>query len=408
MVISQTLTPARGSVYSFVDLGDSARLVTIITPENRGHFEDQAREALSLLQSTLAKQPLPMTATMQTVFLRDPATKPACQRLLAEHYGSEAPVTNFVLEPPCNGAALALEVWAIGGPGVRIERFGPLALAVTYDRVRWVYCAGIHAPDHPEGVYAQTCGALTHLRDVLGKAAVPFEQVVRTWYFLGDITGREDHTQRYMELNRARTDFYWDVPFCRSFLHPNVPHGVFPASTGIGTGQRDLVLSCLSLQTRREDVFLLPLENPQQTPAYAYPPKYSPQSPKFSRAMAVVLGNYVTTWISGTASIIDSESRHPGDAVKQTEQTIDNIQRLISAENFAVHGVKGAGVNLRDLAKIRVYLKREQDFKACEAVCRRRFGEIPALFAVADVCRPELLVEIEGVAFTKYAPGDGK
>jgi enamine deaminase RidA (YjgF/YER057c/UK114 family) len=56
---------------------------------------------------------------------------------------------------------------------------------------------------------------------------------------------------------------------------------------------------------------------------------------------------------------------------------------------------------LHDLAKIRVYLKRPEDFSACKAICERRFGSVPAIYAVADVCRPELLVEIEGVAFSK-------
>jgi len=87
-----------------------------------------------------------------------------------------------------------------------------------------------------------------------------------------------------------------------------IPQGVYPASTGIGVKGRGLVGSCLSLQTKRKDAFLLPLENPQQTPAYAYHPRYSPQSPKFSRGMALVLGEYAIIWVSGTASVINSES----------------------------------------------------------------------------------------------------
>jgi enamine deaminase RidA (YjgF/YER057c/UK114 family) len=166
---------------------------------------------------------------------------------------------------------------------------------------------------------------------------------------------------------------------------------------------RGLVMSCLSLETAREDLFLLPLENPLQTPAYSYDAKYSSQSPKFSRAVALGLGDYVTTWVSGTASIVESETRHPGDPAKQTEQTIDNIERLIAEENFRRHGVNGAGASLHDLAKVRVYLKRAEDLAQCKAVCERRFGPVPAIYAVADICRPDLLVEIEGVAFSRYS-----
>jgi len=66
--------------------------------------------------------------------------------------------------------------------------------------------------------------------------------------------------------------------------------------------------------------------------------------------------------------------------------------------------VKGAGAHLHDLAKLRVYLKRREDFPKCKAICKRRFGPVPVIYALADVCRPELLVEIEGVAFSRCAP----
>ena len=60
-------------------------------------------------------------------------------------------------------------------------------------------------------------------------------------------------------------------------------------------------------------------------------------------------------------------------------------------------------LSLRDLAKIRVYLKRARDLAKCRRICEQRFGSVPAIYAVADVCRPELLVEIEGVAFSRYS-----
>jgi enamine deaminase RidA (YjgF/YER057c/UK114 family) len=178
----------------------------------------------------------------------------------------------------------------------------------------------------------------------------------------------------------------------------------YPASTGIGTLGSGLTISCLALQTQRDDVRLLPLENPRQTSAFDYAKGYSPQSPKFSRAMAVAIGDYVTTWISGTASIINSESVHRGDVERQTEQTIDHIEHLISRENFARHGMEGAGAQLQDLAKVRVYVKRLEDYEKCRAICERRLGPLPIIFAQADVCRPELLVEIEGVAFSRLDP----
>jgi len=52
---------------------------------------------------------------------------------------------------------------------------------------------------------------------------------------------------------------------------------------------------------------------------------------------------------------------------------------------------------------VRVYIKRQEDYAKCRAVCEARLGELPTVYAVADVCRPELLVEIEGIAFSQRA-----
>jgi enamine deaminase RidA (YjgF/YER057c/UK114 family) len=404
MVIAETSSDlAEGTGCSHVDLGDSTRVALMITPRGRGPFGEKAREVLLAMRTVLGKYPEPMAITVQTVFLKDARDQAECEELFTTFSGADLPVTNYVLQPPCCGAALAMEAWAIGGKSVRVEHFGPQALAVAYDGVRWVYCAGVKPASSSRGVYPQTLDALGRLRAALEQAGSSFERVVRTWFYLGDITGPEGEAQRYQELNRARTDFYRDIRFHCSPSASNAAGGVYPASTGIGMVGHGLVASCMALETQRDDLFLLPLENPQQTPAYAYDSKYSSQSPKFSRAVALGLGDYVTTWVSGTASIVNAESRHLGDPERQTEQTIDNIERLIAPENFAQHGLKGAGASLHDLAKVRVYVKRAEDLAKCRAVCQRRFGAVPAIYAVAGICRPELLVEIEGVAFSRYA-----
>jgi enamine deaminase RidA (YjgF/YER057c/UK114 family) len=393
-----------GTGYSLVDLGDSTRVALVLVPRSGGTFAEQAQEVFSELVAILQGQRQPMVVTVQTVFLRDARDQAEAERLLAGFCGTALPVTNFVWQPPCDGAALAVEAWAIGGDSVRVERYSPCTLAVSYDAVRWVYCAGLKSDAAVGGVYAQSLDVLGRMRQDLAKARSQFEHVVRTWFYLGGITDREQEAERYQELNRARVDFYRDIPFGDSLGKGAAPRPIYPASTGIGMAGKGLVASCLTLETSRNDVRLLPIENPQQTPAYVYNSRYSPQSPKFSRGMALVLGDYATTWISGTASIVGSETRYPGHIEKQTEQTIENIERLIGSDNFLRHGVKGTGATLSDLAKIRVYLKRPEDFARCKAVCERRFGSVPALYARADICRPELLVEIEGVAFSRCAP----
>lgn len=230
-------------------------------------------------------------------------------------------------------------------------------------------------------------------------------EVVRTWFYMGNITAVEKERQRYLELNRARAQMFEPVHFGQALVRGRNGHSFYPASTGIGMRGDRLTAGCLALQTQRADVRLVALENPGQIPAYRYEPKYSPYPPQFSRGLSVLLGDYATTWVSGTASILNSESVFPGDIERQTHQTLDNIEALLSAENFARHGVARAGARLADLAKARVYIKRAEDYAKCRAVCRQRLGNLPMVYTLADVCRPELLVEIEGVTFSPIGPG---
>jgi enamine deaminase RidA (YjgF/YER057c/UK114 family) len=280
----------------------------------------------------------------------------------------------------------------------------PNVVTVAYDGLRWIHIGGATLQAPPAATYFRANSVFADMTRRLERAGASWSNVVRTWLYLGGITEREAGTERYRELNRARTDFFAEQEAAGRMAVRRGRFTFYPASTGIGTAGSGLAASCLALQTLRDDIRLQPLENPQQTSAFDYAASYSAQSPKFSRAMAVVIGDYVTTWVSGTASIVNSESVFAGDVERQTEQSIDNIQALIGPENFARHGLAGGGAKLQDLAKIRVYVKHAEDFEKCRAICERRFGPLPAIYAQADVCRPELLVEIEGVAFSRLSP----
>jgi len=353
-----------------------------------------------MIGADIARQAIPMDVTIQTVFLQRAEDEAECRRLFTEYYGDRLPATNYIVQPPCCDAALAVEAWAVGGFGTEVYYHGPNVVSVAYDGLRWIHCAGVTPPAAMKSAYAQSEFVFEHMRALLEKAGADFSEVVRTWIYFGGITEEESGTERYRELNRARTDFFENIHFGDGLAMPGYTGDFYPASTGIGVGGRGLVTACLALQTDRHDVRILPLENPLQTPSFDYGKQYSIKSPKFSRAMAVALGNYLTTWVSGTASIVNSESVHPGDIEGQTEQTITNIERLIAKDNFARQGLPGAGATLEDLAKVRVYIKRQEDYLKCRAVCERRLGDLPTIYAVADICRPELLVEIEGVAFS--------
>ncbi len=393
-----------GPTHSIVHLGEVVRLAMTVLPASKGALQRQVEEGICAIRGLLGAQPTRMVLTGLTVFLRSAEDRPACERMFEQAFGPELPVMHFVYQVPGSGAALAIEAWGIGGPGVAVEHHGPRSLSVSYADIRWIHCGGIESKANVPGAHEQTLGVLNGLQRELEAAGAAWEDVVRTWFYLGDITGPDPHGQRYSELNRARSEVFESVHFGQTLMQGRNSHKLYPASTGIGMTGRGLAGGCLALQTRRAGAHLVALENPGQTPAYCYAPCYSPHSPKFSRAMSVLLGDYATTWISGTASIVNAESVFPGDIERQTHQTLDNIERLIAPENFALHGVPRAGATLADLAKVRVYVKRMEDYPRCRAVCERRLGLVPAIYTVADICRPELLVEIEGVAFSPLSP----
>ena len=368
-------------------------------------FEEQARDALGTIRAVAEEEGTLGSIVMQSIFLSDIANLPTCRKIIREFYGSELPATTYIPQPPCEGKLLAIEALGIGRGRrqVAIERLSEQMVVTRHDGITWVHLADIRPQTAAAGVFDRSLSAFELMSRSLGTRGFRFDQVVRTWLYLGDIVGPEGDTQRYKELNRARTDFYRDIRFGTEHTPPGWNKPFFPASTGIGTEGRDISMGCIALASDRKDLLTIPLENPQQTAAFDYAHQYGPQSPKFARAMVVAAGDTATTFVSGTASITASETRYLDDLQGQTRQTLENIEALIAEENFCRHGMPGLGATLRHLALMRVYVKRQEDYAAVQAVCQERLGEVPTIYVVGDVCRPELLVEIEGIAFSQRA-----
>jgi enamine deaminase RidA (YjgF/YER057c/UK114 family) len=397
-----------GIGYSAVELADVRHVFAAAVPRRGSTLSQQAHDALRTIAAVIEAEGVRGSIVHQAVFVADVGQIAECRQIIRDFYGSELPATSYVPQPPCAGKLLAIEALGVGRdpqagtPGeVEIQRVSEQLVIARHNGIAWAHCAQVVPRIDAAGVYAGTMGAFEEMRSLLGSVGVRFDQVIRTWLYLGGIVDAEGPLQRYQELNRARTDFYRDTVFLAGCLPPAQRGPVYPASTGIGTEGSGIMLSAIALATQREDILAVPLENPRQTSAYEYSDKYSPASPKFSRAMALSCGTYTTIFISGTASITQSETRHAGDAAAQTNETLDNIAALISEENLCRHGLPGLGTSLESLALVRVYIKRQADYLRTKAVCEKRLGELPTIYAVANVCRPDLLVEIEGIAFSR-------
>ncbi len=391
---------SEGIGYSVVGVNDVRHIFASAVPRQGETLQEQAHDALQTIAAVAKEEGSQGSIVKQAVFLKDVNQIDACRRIMKEFYGDDLPATTYIPQPPCEGKLLEIEALGIGcGQNVKIERHSPRMVVTRHDGIAWIHLAHIFPETDSTSVYDRSKDIFELTRKGLQAKSFRYNQVVRTWLYLGDIVGPEGDTQRYKELNRARTDFYRDIHFGSNLTPPHWKRPVYPASTGIGTEGKDVIMSSIALVTDRDDVMIVPLENPQQTAAFDYGTEYGQKSPKFARAMAVTIGDFASIFISGTASITDAETRFVGDVEGQTHQTLDNIAALISGENLAAHGAPGMEATLDDLALARVYIKRQEDYEKTRAACRSRLGELPTIYAIGDICRPDLLVEIEGIAF---------
>jgi enamine deaminase RidA (YjgF/YER057c/UK114 family) len=209
-----------------------------------------------------------------------------------------------------------------------------------------------------------------------------YPHALRLWNYLPDIHASNAGAERYEQFNAGRQDAFLRAG--RRLM------GEVPAASVLGVRATPLV-NLYGLATREAP---LPVENPRQCSAWDYPRQYGERRPTFARACIDRTGG-ARLFISGTASILGHHSEHPGDPAAQTRETLRNIRALLTAANERVGARR---FTERDLA-YKIYVRHPQDQPAIEGVLREELGDDPlCLFLRADVCRPELLVEIEAAS----------
>jgi enamine deaminase RidA (YjgF/YER057c/UK114 family) len=134
-------------------------------------------------------------------------------------------------------------------------------------------------------------------------------------------------------------------------------------------------------------------ENPEQMPAYHYPPEYGPRSPSFARATVASHRGRPLIYISGTSAIKGHETVAPGSTDTQIECTLDNL-RLISA---AAGTGEDLGASLGAERHFKVYLRHAADLSPAMGrlgTSLFRPGD-HVVWLQTDLCRAELNIEIE-------------
>jgi enamine deaminase RidA (YjgF/YER057c/UK114 family) len=173
--------------------------------------------------------------------------------------------------------------------------------------------------------------------------------------------------------------------------------GALPAAmataSGVGAPDDGFHLYCVATLDRA-----VPIENPRQVPAYEYSPKYGPLPPCFSRAMLVRSPSPLLV-IGGTASVRGEDSVHPGDLSRQLGETLLNLSTLVG-EGCAAAGLHLDGDALGAFVSLRAYVVDAASLSGVRDALAHACG-LPAHevdVRVAHLCRPDLLVEVEGVA----------
>lgn len=284
----------------------------------------------------------------------------------------------FETSAPCPPLRPGLaEIWPALGPVSRCDLGA--ARGACDGRILF---ASVAAPLGPRaGVERATFEVYRRLLGDLERSGYP--HLLRVWNFVPRIHDRGEGLERYMLFCKGRAEAF------ASHLGDGFISRL-PAASAVGTEGCALVVHLLASRDPVRHV-----ENPRQVSAYRYPERYGPASPSFARATKAAGAAGGVLFVSGTASVVGHESMHAGDPFRQTAEALTNIGAVLDAAK-----VPGTGGPLgARLAALRVYLRRPDDAGPIRAaIAEAGAGDVPAAWVRADLCREELLVEIEGVA----------
>lgn len=241
----------------------------------------------------------------------------------------------------------------------------------------YVLLTGVLPTDLSAPREAQAASVFENIEAALQSVGFGFHDVVRTWLYLDKLL------EWYDPFNRVRDAF---------FESRRVFGGFVPASTGIGSANTTgsaIIAGALAMRPKPgAAVTRGMLDSPLQCPALDY-------RSSFSRAAEIVTPEGRTVFVSGTASIaFGGETAHVGDPEKQIALTMDVVSAILATRRMT----------LRDTSRAIAYIKRPE----YRPLWQRWLADhgLPADLAqevIADVCRDDLLFEIELDAVSRRA-----
>ena len=305
------------------------------------------------------------------------------RNVVQEYYTTDAPLISYIAQES-HAKNLIAEVTFLTDSSATIERHRNFTLLKNGECAELI-TGGIIPDDMSASTYEQASSIFKGIEKMLQTNGFKPSDIYRQWNYIQGITMLNDGSQNYQEFNDARSIFYNKCEWSNGY----------PAATGIGADAGGVVVEVNAIMSHDKS---LPIDNPLQIAAHNYSQDVldgkvidvlkEKSTPKFERAR--LLGN--TILISGTAAIKGEQSINSHDAVEQTAETMEIMDRLVSKENIPT---ENNGVHY-DL--LRIYVKRKNDIEAVKDFMDTHYPDVAKHYLVADVCRPELLIEIEGIA----------
>jgi enamine deaminase RidA (YjgF/YER057c/UK114 family) len=322
--------------------------------------------------------------------------KEQISRSVIESFSPDCPAFSITIHPPERPVMVAVEGLFISGSTADVKtRFldDVPYVVMGSGRDKEVWGAGLGSDLSWEDTRKAGCAAFDKVNQILAAEGLSLNNIVRQWNYIGNILGISDGYQNYQIFNEVRSEYYGK--------YRNVPY--YPAATGIGMKYGGVFLDFYAV-SESESVKIRRVENPNQMNAYEYGQQVlkglpwknrsSKHPPQFERALLVVNNHGQNLFISGTASIIGQETIGKGDVREQTIVTIENIRKLTDVER--INQLSG-DISLEQgrFVLIRVYIKDQNDFGTVKEICSEHFPDLPAVYIESDICRADLLTEIE-------------
>lgn len=318
-------------------------------------------------------------------------------KVVDKYYKNNRPLVTYVAQAPLD-STLDLECHLIQQEQKEKLSFKTLA-GVRYALIdskgeNLLLTEGILPSSLDIPMKSQALEVFDKLGSILNEEHFKISSIDRQWNYIEDIVGEKDKgLQNYQQLNDARSIFYSKTDW---------PNG-YPAATGIGTQKGGIMVEIDASSS--DDLIIIPIDNKLQVAAHAYSSDVlvgkdqKKTTPKFERAKAVlkrengVLSDAMV-YVSGTAAIRGEESLTDAGIEKQTIITLENIEYLISKSTLLQNNI----VLDKELfvSTFRIYLKHAENLDSAKKIIETRYPTTKALYVLSDVCRDELLIEIEG------------